>query len=157
MQKMAVDKPWIYEQVMVAIEEKKLQNVCRSHGLVIDKDDTRTHRTRFLGVLLVYIDHKGTLYDVAPKCEDQGQLLRWADDLKTMVDNMHKMGLVWGDAKPQNVLVDHGDKLWIIDVDGGYTPPWVDEDRRNTKEGDLQGLDNTKRWLASLTEETTEN
>ena len=40
----------------------------------------------------------------------------------------------------------------MIDLDGSYTVSWVDADMKDSKEGDLQGLDRMKRWLTALSE-----
>ncbi|KAK2668010.1 hypothetical protein RAB80_017201 [Fusarium oxysporum f. sp. vasinfectum] len=52
---------------------------------------------------------------------------------------LHEEGIVWGDAKPDNVLIDKDENAWIIDFGGSYTPGWVDEDKAETFEGDYQG------------------
>ena len=93
-----------------------------------------------IGFLIEYIRNKGTLVD-GPRLQGQRQLLKRVGDLKTIVHNMHKIGLVLGDAKPVNVLVDHEDKLWVIDMNNSYTVQWVDADMRDSKEWNLQGLD----------------
>ena len=150
--RMEMGKPWVYEQITAALKEQKLHsNVCRPHGIVIDDNyNEEFPGQRMIGVLIVYIDNKGTLYNVAPKCHDKKRLLRWADEIRAIVDDMHKAGLVWGDAKPHNVLVGHEDELWVIDVDGSYTEGWVDENQKETKEGDSQALDKILAWLAKL-------
>ena len=109
MRRIENDKPWIYQQVTSAIKERKLtSNVCRPYGVVIDKSENE-NASRMIGVLFEYITHKGTLADVAPGCKNQRQFSNWVDDLKTIAHNMHEAGLVWGDGKPANVLVDHED------------------------------------------------
>ncbi len=148
-ERMKMGKPWNYEQITAAMEEQKLHsNICRPHGVVIDGYyNGEFPAVRMIGVLIVYIDNKGTL---CKKCHDKGKLLRWADELGAIVDDMHEAGLVWGDAKPHNVPVGHEDELWVIDVDGSYTEGWVDKNKKETKEGDLQALDKIKDWLAKL-------
>lgn len=106
---------------------------------------------RVVGILLTYIENKGTLYELAPwsDCLDERRH-RWAAELESLVVELHAAGLVWGDAKPHNVLVDREDRLWIIDFDGSYTHGWVDEDKKETQEGDLQGvkrIKESKEWL----------
>ncbi|EEH17451.2 hypothetical protein PABG_00014 [Paracoccidioides brasiliensis Pb03] len=64
----------------------------------------------------------------------------WIHQLKEMVNEFHKAGIIWGDVKPGNVLIDMENNLWIIDFGGSYTPGWVDEKLMETVEGDLQGL-----------------
>jgi serine/threonine protein kinase len=107
---------------------------------------------RMVGILITYIENKGTLHEVAPwsDCLDEKRRC-WAAELECLVRELHAAGLVWGDAKPHNVLVDQEDRLWLIDFDGGYTYGWVDEVKNETQEGDLQGVERIKEWLVSVT------
>ncbi|POR33083.1 Uncharacterized protein TPAR_06715 [Tolypocladium paradoxum] len=100
-----------------------------------------------LGLLLRYIDHRGTLYNAVE--DDPGPELRakWAAQINKAVNELHKIGSVWGDAKPENVLIDKEDNAWITDFEGGYTHGWVDPDKAGTVEGDLQGLQRTIRFI----------
>ena len=41
---------------------------------------------------------------------------------------MHDTGIVWVDAKPDNVLTDQNNDAWIIDFGGGYTDGWASKD-----------------------------
>ncbi|CAG8982699.1 hypothetical protein HYALB_00000980 [Hymenoscyphus albidus] len=173
---------WAYKQIAAALEAKKLRpemRISRLHGVVVDEDrDVLQHYdhvpkeelakwddfgsesksedespARMVGILITYIENKGTLYEVAPwsDCLDEHRR-SWADELLGLVVELHKAGLVWGDAKPHNVLVDRQDRLWLIDFDGGYTHGWVDEVKKETKEGDLQGVERIKEWLAKYYE-----
>ena len=64
----------------------------------------------------------------------------WAKDCDAMVHALHKNGIVWGDAKADNFLVDGKGKLWMIDFGGSYTEGWVDEEIAETEEGDDMGV-----------------
>lgn len=105
------------------------------HGVVATEDG------RVLGLLLTWID--------APKGALQYQYwrrsletrLRWAAQIRETITELHKEGVVWGDAKLDNVLLDKNDTPWIIDFGGGHTPGWVDREKEETVEGDLQGLE----------------
>lgn len=111
--------------------------------------DLNNSKKRLVGMLLHYIENKGTLEEIAPwsDCLDENRR-RWATELEDLVGELHAAGLVWGDVKPSNVLVDRDDRLWLIDLEGGYTPGWVDEANRDSQEGDLQGVKRVKEWLA---------
>ncbi|KAI3328368.1 hypothetical protein F4824DRAFT_506617 [Ustulina deusta] len=97
---------------------------------------------------LTHVENKGTLNLTAPWSDiTENRRLRWAEELDILIRTLHGAGLVWGDAKPHNVLVDTMDNLWLIDFGGSFTQGWVDEEKRDTAEGDLQGLERIKNWL----------
>jgi serine/threonine protein kinase len=101
-----------------------------------------------VGLLLTYIENKGTLGDVAPwsDCTNEDRLRR-SIQIQNYVKCLHEAGVVWGDAKPENVLVDMNGDAWLIDFGGSYTLGWVDEDKQETMEGDLQGVQRIDDWL----------
>lgn len=111
--------------------------VSRLQGIVYLQDEDAT-----LGLLLSFIDHEdgmtlqSALYDDPPRHLRK----RWAEQVSHTVEELHRAGAVWGDAKSDNVLIDKNNDAWVIDFEGGYTEGWVDEDMAGTKEGDLQGL-----------------
>ncbi|KAK2593680.1 hypothetical protein QQS21_008623 [Conoideocrella luteorostrata] len=65
---------------------------------------------------------------------------KWATQIKSTVTELHGVGVVWGDAKPDNVLIDINNDAIVIDLEGGTTRGWVDHDVGSFLEGDLQGL-----------------
>lgn len=67
---------------------------------------------------------------------------KWAAQIREMVDQLHEMGLVWGDGKPSNVIIDSNDNAWLIDLAGGWTDGWVDEEIADTVAGDEQTVRN---------------
>ncbi|KAG5750943.1 hypothetical protein H9Q72_007084 [Fusarium xylarioides] len=64
----------------------------------------------------------------------------WAQQVNDTVQQLHAAGIAWGDAKPDNVLVDRKNDAWLIDFGGGYTNGWVPKELSGTLEGDLQAL-----------------
>jgi len=54
---------------------------------------------------------------------------------------LHNLGIVWGDVKSDNILVDKSSNAVLIDFEGGSTRYWVDKGKAGTVEGDLQGLE----------------
>ncbi|KAI7115870.1 hypothetical protein KC352_g34209, partial [Hortaea werneckii] len=66
---------------------------------------------------------------------------RWADESETVKELLHENGIVWGDAKADNFMVDTNNDLWIIDFGGSYTEGWVDPELKDTAEGDDQGVE----------------
>jgi hypothetical protein len=134
--------------------------ICHLHGLIIDDDENFLQHypidsdeelssgNRLVGLLLTYIENKGTLGGVAPwsDCTEEDRL-RWSMQIQNCVKCLHKAGVVWGDAKPENVLVDMKGDAWLIDFGGSYIPGWIDEDKLETAEGDLQGVQRIDDWL----------
>ncbi|KAG8169987.1 hypothetical protein KVR01_000732 [Diaporthe batatas] len=60
--------------------------------------------------------------------------------IKETVEILHGIKVVWGDAKPSNVVVDLNNDAWLIDFGGGWSEGWVDENLQNTVEGDQQAV-----------------
>ncbi|OAL28179.1 hypothetical protein AYO20_09507 [Fonsecaea nubica] len=75
---------------------------------------------------------------------------RWYCDIETMVHLLHDKGFVWGDVSPNNMVIDANENVCIIDFGGGYTEGWVDEEDRETKKGDLEGLKRIKEYLLDM-------
>ncbi|TLD16644.1 uncharacterized protein PgNI_02354 [Pyricularia grisea] len=125
--------------------------ICRLHGLVYDKFDDYE---RMVGLLLLHVKTKishapSTLRNFA-RSANQKTRQRWSGELATLVHTLHHAGLQWGDVKPDNILVDEDDNLWLIDFDGGYTPPWVSRENCGKLEGDIEGLKNIQEWLLNM-------
>ncbi|KEZ43305.1 hypothetical protein SAPIO_CDS4749 [Scedosporium apiospermum] len=77
--------------------------------------------------------------DIGPELEDS----------KHTVAELHKNDIIWGDAKPENVLIDEDDNAWVIDFGGGFTSPWVEYENRQSREGDLLALARIREKLLS--------
>ena len=67
--------------------------------------------------------------------------------VKEIVNQLHVIGVVWGDVKPDNVLIDNKGDAWVVDFGGGYSPDWVDHEKRDTLDGDLQGISRLETFL----------
>jgi len=72
---------------------------------------------------------------------------KWASQIEDIVEKLHNIGVVWGDAKADNILIDRNDDTWVIDFGGGWTEHWVDPDLADSVKGDLQGLKGILRFL----------
>ena len=66
--------------------------------------------------------------------------MKWAEQTEEILHGLHGMGVFWGDAKADNVLIDVNDDGWLIDLGGGRTDGWVSEKLQDSIEGDLEGL-----------------
>jgi hypothetical protein len=100
-----------------------------------------------MGLLLSYIDCDGaTLYGVNgrdPKFSDLRQ--KWVDQIAQTLEKLHSHKIVWGDAKSADVLIDANEDAYLIDFGGGYTKGWVEKEKSDSIDGDLQGLDIKRR------------
>ncbi|SPO06702.1 uncharacterized protein DNG_09396 [Cephalotrichum gorgonifer] len=124
-----------YKKITAANLDPQL-HICRLHGVVMDDAG------RVPGLLLSYIDHSGLTMSclVGPDEPSASVRARWASQLSTALAELHKAGIVWGDVKAENVLVDQDDNAWITDFGGGYTEGWVGKEVAGTVEGDLEGM-----------------
>jgi hypothetical protein len=113
--------------------------IARLRGVVAVEEDSQ-----ILGLLLTHIDRRrengGLLFEDRLLHTPIPLRQRWARQIQETVEQLHGAGLVWGDAKAENVMIDKNNDAWLIDFGGGYTEGWVDEDRAGTVEGDLQGV-----------------
>ncbi|KAF5247365.1 hypothetical protein FANTH_6456 [Fusarium anthophilum] len=66
---------------------------------------------------------------------------KWACQIRQSIELLHQNGLVWGDGKASNIIIDDKDDAWLVDFGGGYTRGWVDEELAETKQGDEQALE----------------
>lgn len=97
-------------------------------------------RSSMMGFLQTAIDQPtplNTKLDSAVPQEKRDAWARKADEAKK---TLHENGIVWGDAKADNFVVDAEENLWIIDFGGSYTEGWVDPEIAETKKGDNMGV-----------------
>ncbi|KAK6366201.1 hypothetical protein LTS17_010707 [Exophiala oligosperma] len=111
--------------------------VPRLLGLVAFEHST----TEIMGLLLTNIPSPKPLTTLLSSEVPEEKRLRWADEAQDVVKELHQKGIVWGDAKADNFMVDEDDNLWIIDFGGSYTEGWVDPEVSETKDGDKMGLE----------------
>jgi hypothetical protein len=74
----------------------------------------------------------------------------WEEQVRETVAVLHAHGIVWGDVNPCNVVIDENLDAWVIDFGGNFNWEFVDEDKKETEEGDWQGIDRLfGEWLPS--------
>jgi hypothetical protein len=138
------DEAYVREiDTLVRIEKLGLSGqirVPKLEALVMSEEDGFIH-----GLLLTAISDQGTVLE---RRDDPIALRkRWYNEIERMLRVLHASDIVWGDFKPDNMLIDDDDNVWIIDFGGGRTEGWVDFENMHTKEGDLQGLARLKKFL----------
>ena len=111
-------------------------------GLVRDDDYI------VFGILLTYIDCGArTLSCAVNPSADTHTRSKWAEQIEDTITRLHHAGIAWGDAKPDNVLIDHDDDAWLIDFGGSYTDAWVPKELAETLQGDLVSLGKIKDFI----------
>jgi tRNA A-37 threonylcarbamoyl transferase component Bud32 len=89
----------------------------------------------------------GSLKAVCTSTAGKERKEKWAAQIRETVNQLHEMGIVWGDGKPSNVIIDSNDNAWLIDLAGGWTDGWVGEEIADTVEGDEQAVRNIFEFL----------
>ena len=89
----------------------------------------------------------GRLRDIRVSTVPRERREKWAAQVRETVDQLHEIGVVWGDGKTSNVIIDKDDDVWLIDFGGGWTEGWVDEELADTVEGDEQAVRNIVKFL----------
>ncbi|KAL3490368.1 hypothetical protein BJX62DRAFT_238179 [Aspergillus germanicus] len=102
--------------------------------------------TKWGGILITKIQTTFSLTDYPPDTS-RADRQRWFDQISEAVHALHRDVGIWGDAKPDDVLVNTDGDACLIDFEGGTTHGWVDKELRDTKEGDLQGLERIRKFL----------
>ncbi|KAJ4230720.1 hypothetical protein NW757_013985 [Fusarium falciforme] len=135
------DKPFLKNELDTykKIDKARLDSairVPRLHGLV--RDDSGV----IFGLLLTYIDCKHVTLSCAVEPGMSITLRKkWLAQLREIISQLHNAGIVWGDAKPDNVLIDRNQDAWVVDFGGGYTEGWVPKMLAGTVEGDRLALE----------------
>ncbi|CVK92027.1 uncharacterized protein FMAN_07044 [Fusarium mangiferae] len=127
------------------IDRAELDNkmrISRLHGLVRNNDGVT------FGLLLTYIDCGRVTLSCALKPETEVSLrAKWAAQIQEAIIQLHDAGIVWGDAKPDNILIDVNEDAWLIDFGGGYTEGWVPKILVGTVEGDRIALEKILEYI----------
>lgn len=113
----------------------------RLYGIIADDNNP------LIGLLLHYLDIEDTLEFAIEPSTPAALKHQWSSQITDTLTRLHRAGVVWGDAKPDNILIDKHSNAWIVDFEGGYTESWVDRDKAGTVEGDLQGLANIVKFI----------
>ncbi|KAF5555234.1 kinase-like domain-containing protein [Fusarium napiforme] len=116
-------------------------NLCRVYGVIFDEYEF------ILGALLTYIDNRGCPLSTKIAPGQPGNPQRWMDQIETAVSGLHGAGIIWGDVKAENVLIDQDNNTWVTDFGGGYTRGWIDKEVAETMEGDLMGMARLREFI----------
>jgi RIO-like serine/threonine protein kinase len=73
---------------------------------------------------------------------------KWEEQLTAIIKELHAHGIVWGDVHPMNIVIDEAMDAWAVDFGGMNNVEFVDNENRETVEGDWQGIARIFReWL----------
>ena len=136
--KPADDRPSFLRDVSILLQprEKHLNRNYRLptlHGLVhySNKPDC------ILGMLLDRIDNGETLAKWINGCDPARSLKeKWNNQIRDIVRVLHRHGIMWGDVKPDNIIIDRDRNSWVVDLGGVFYSGHVDRDVMETVEGD---------------------
>ncbi|KGQ04905.1 hypothetical protein BBAD15_g9841 [Beauveria bassiana D1-5] len=108
------------------------------------------HSKAIIGLLRQWVPSSSrgkTLRDINMAAVPLNNRLKWADQVRQTVANLHSIGVIWGDGKPSNIIVNENDDIELIDFAGGWSPGWVDKPLAETVEGDDQAVGRIVRFL----------
>jgi serine/threonine protein kinase len=95
---------------MTYLQESGLSKTLRvptMHGLVQYRDEP----DQICGLLLTYVEHRESLAFVDVQDTPLSLRKKWISQIQETIKALHSAGIIWGDAKPDNILVDHNDDL----------------------------------------------
>lgn len=91
------------------------------------------------GLLMPFIS--GPTLDKVNTVTDEERKL-WKENITSAIRFLHDRDVVWGDAKPHNILIESSSREPILfDFEGGHTHPYVPAKLSGMKEGDLHALE----------------
>ena len=75
-----------------------------------------------------------------PELSNVGFQKLWQEQVEATVEELHRYEIVWGDVNVHNIFIDTNADAWVIDFGGNFNVQFVDEELKETFEGDIQGL-----------------
>jgi serine/threonine protein kinase len=105
-------------------------NIIKLTGLVLDSNNDVE------AMLLEYVPTAKSLREIDGIT--QLEFETWQRQIENALEYLHSEGLVWGDAKPDNILVRDNRDVVLIDFGGGRTSRWVSSDDYETFRGDAE-------------------
>lgn len=75
----------------------------------------------------------------------------WQEQVEATVKELHRHKVVWGDVNVHNIFIDANNNAWVIDFGGNCNVQFVDEELKETYEGDIQGLHRIfEEWISAM-------
>ncbi|KAL6362439.1 hypothetical protein LRP88_03721 [Fusarium phalaenopsidis] len=141
------------ERELVAMQ--KIWNACSGPAVNIRVPHLQGYLTfadsrDIIGLLRDWVQpssYGSTLRDMDISAVPKELKKKWSDQIRETVDRLHELGVVWGDGKASNVVVDQENDIWLIDFAGGWTEGWVDKELSDSVDGDTQAVRNITKFL----------
>ncbi|KDB24287.1 hypothetical protein H109_03830 [Trichophyton interdigitale MR816] len=102
------------------------------------------------GILLEPIGSKGWLGTTESGGFSNEQRVKWMAQIEEVVKQLHAHDIIWGDVRPENVLIDKADDAWVTGFGPSESPRFVDRGMIGTVEGGMQGLAKMRDYLGYL-------
>ena len=125
------------------LKECSHPNIISLNGILVDQNG------KVEGMLIEYIPNAKSLRDLDSVTSDEFD--KWSAQIQDAIAYLHRNNLVWGDAKPANVLIRANGDVVLIDFGGGRTKGWVDPVNYETVKGDLEGCERIIKFLKDKT------
>ncbi|CZT12729.1 uncharacterized protein RCO7_10906 [Rhynchosporium graminicola] len=132
----------------MAADAGNLMRVPKLVGLV--RAPSNNLNDQVVGIIEEFIQSRpgsSTLRSINGQNVSESQKAKWIDQVRQTVEGLHRIEVIWGDGKADNVLMDADDDAWLIDFGGGWTKGWVDENLAGTLEGDMQAVGKIEDFL----------
>ncbi|KAJ6784636.1 hypothetical protein PWT90_04492 [Aphanocladium album] len=108
----------------------------RLAGLVVWDDDEGS----LMGLLMDFIPGRTLTAELSAGDASLDSRRKWFAQMESTMMQLHAADIIWGDVKPDNVMInDEGDAV-LVDFGGGYTPRYIPRSMHETIEGDLMGM-----------------
>ncbi|RSL64789.1 hypothetical protein CEP54_004597 [Fusarium duplospermum] len=151
-QRQGVENPSL-ERELVAMQ--KIWNACSGPVVSIRVPPLQGYVTfadsrDIIGLLRDWVlpsSYGSTLRDMDIAAVPKELKKKWSNQIRETVDKLHELGVIWGDGKASNVVIDQEDNIWLIDFAGGWTDGWVDEELADSEDGDNQAVRNIIKFL----------
>src|SRR5437762_3381880 len=77
---------------------------------------------------------------------------RWSVQIRDALAALHKAGIVWGNTKTRNIIIDKSGNAWVVGFREGHTETWLEGDKAGTVEGDMEGLERILHFMGEMTQ-----
>ena len=114
-------------------------NIIKLVGLALDSNNDVE------AMLLEYVPAANSLREI--RRITQLEFEKWQRQIEDAIAYLHSKGYVWGDAKPDNILVRENGDLVLIDFGGGRTSRWVSAEDYETVTGDVDACKKIVEYL----------